>query len=156
MQPKATSRDSRSEPSLLSASIDPLYLALGCLVAACVIMLISYGGLSKSDAPDKSQIYLVSASFVLIYVIFNSILSYGIDNMAKYLPRSIIGFVGLTVISTVVAQLLSGVAIDDAGTYKWLYIVFSMCYIIFLVIVRTMRKIIDLAQEQDKNLRNER
>ncbi len=118
-------------------------------------MLISYGGLSKSEAPDKGKIYLVSASFVLIYVIFNSILSYGIDNMAKYLPRSIIGFVGLVVISSVVAQLLSGIPIDEAGTYKWLYIVFSMCYIIFLVIVRTMRKIIDLAQEQDKNLRNE-
>lgn len=146
--------DSNS-PSLFERKLDPLIQAGVTLLLSCVVMLITYGGVSQSEDGQMDKIWLVSSSFVLIYVIFNSILSYGTDQVNRYVPRSVIGFVLLIVLSSVVAQMLSGIAIDDAGTYKWLFVVFTMCYMVFLVIVRMMRKIIDLAQEQDKKLRNE-
>jgi len=129
--------------------------ALATLVISSIVMLITYSGLKGAESPNMEKIWLVAASFVLIYVIFNSIISYGTNEVNKYVPRSIIGFVGLILLSCVIAQFLSRVPIDEAGTYKWLFVVFTMCYIVFLLIVRMMRKIIDLAQEQDKRLRNE-
>ena len=50
----------------------------------------------------------------------------------------------------------SGLTIDEAGSFRWLYVVFTMGYIILLAIVRSMRRIVAMAQKQDKRLRGER
>ncbi len=138
--------------SLFYKEVNPLILAGALLVVSCLSMLIAYG---RYEGEELKNIWLVSGSFVLCYVILNSILSYNAENINSYWTRGIIGFVGLILLSSVVATKLSGVSIEDAGTYKWLYVVFTICFIIFLVIVRLMRTIIDLAQKQDKRLRNE-
>ncbi len=51
--------------------------------------------------------------------------------------------------------LLSGKNIDDTGGFSWLWIVLTMVYLVFFVIARTMKSIVDIANEQDKKLRGE-
>jgi hypothetical protein len=53
------------------------------------------------------------------------------------------------------AYLISGLSIDEAGSYKWILFIFTFCYILFLSIVRAMKKIVTIAQKQDKRLRGE-
>ena len=145
----------KKEGSILLRELDPFILAGSLLTLSCLVMLISFSIFQSQDEPDWSKIWLIASSFVLCYVIFNSILSYSANNINRYWTRSFIGYVALILISGGVAYALSGIPIDEAGTYKWLYVVFTMCFLIFLVIVRLMRTILDLAQKQDKNLRNE-
>ena len=64
-------------------------------------------------------------------------------------------FIALLVGGGFLAYLVSGVTIDEAGSFRWLYVVLTMGYLIFLAIVQSMKRIVDIAIQQDKRLRNE-
>lgn len=44
---------------------------------------------------------------------------------------------------------------DEAGSFRWLYIVFALTYLVFISIVNMMRKIMEIAKKQDARLRGE-
>jgi len=73
----------------------------------------------------------------------------------KYWMQSIIGYVGIVVLGGVLAYFFSGVNMDEVGAYKLIYMIFTLGYVILLGVVRSMRKIVKIAQEQDKRLRGE-
>jgi len=46
-------------------------------------------------------------------------------------------------------------SIYEAKSFRWIYIVFTFGYLLFLCILRAMRKIVHIAQKQDARLRGE-
>ena len=76
-------------------------------------------------------------------------------SMNKYWSRSIMAFMGLLVVSGLLATVFSGLSIDEAGSFRWLFVVLTFGYLVFLSIVRLMKKIVDIAIEQDDRLRGE-
>jgi len=72
-----------------------------------------------------------------------------------YWLHSIISFVILLVVGGLMAWAISGVSINNAGSVRWIYVVFTFGYLVFLSIVNFMKFLVKLAQRQDKRMRGE-
>lgn len=145
-----------AEKSLYAKNISP-FIQGGAVIGAILLFnlfswLISLTGLLpiKDTAP-----WLIFTSFVLCYALVNSVLSISSHDRNKYWMHSIISFVAICLVGGIVSYLISGLTMDEAGSYRWILIVFSIGYILFLSIVRAMQKIVTIAQKQDKRLRGE-
>jgi uncharacterized membrane protein len=99
---------------------------------------------SKPNSP-----WIVMTAFILFFTIANSILSLRVENLNKYWAVSIISFVAILACSALTATLLSGLSIDEAGSFRWLFMVLTFGYLVFLSIVRLIRRIVEYAIKQD-------
>tara|TARA_B100000497_G_C7511870_1_gene311742 strand:- start:212 stop:655 length:444 start_codon:yes stop_codon:yes gene_type:complete len=145
-----------TEVSIFSRKIDPFYQALsvflGSLFFVFLFRIIEWVGIA--EAKDYLP-WTMSAAGLLFFAILNSILSLAYENQNLYWLKSIVAFILLVVIGGLVSYLISGLSLNEAMSFRWLYIVFSVGYIVFLTIVRLMRKIVLIAKKQDKALRGE-
>ncbi len=95
--------------------------------------------------------WTVAASFILFFAIFNSIISLMTDNMDRYWTRSILSYVALAGSVALLAWAFSSLTINEAGSYKWIYIVLTFGYLLFLSMIGFMRKIVEFAQREEWN-----
>ncbi len=100
--------------------------------------------------------WTVAAAFTLLFGISNAVLSLGSSDMNKYWGSSIMCYMGVLVIGGSMAWLFSGQNIYEAKSFRWIYMVFTFGYLLFLCMVRAMRKIVQIAQKQDAALRGEK
>jgi hypothetical protein len=56
---------------------------------------------------------------------------------------------GLAGASALLAYLFSGVSIGAAGSYKWLFIVVSVGFMVFLSMVNFMKVIVNYAEKEE-------
>lgn len=141
-----------SQISVFEKTFDPIYQAILCFGAGLIVML---GGklVQWTDLMDISNRFpwMTSAAFMLFFAMFNSVYSLSAKNMSKYWGRSIYSFMGLAVASGLTAYLFSALSINEAGSYRWIYIVLTIGYLVFLCIVTFMRKIVEFAQKEEWN-----
>ena len=145
-----------ADKSIFSKKIDPFRQAAGVFAGTMVFTLLfeifDWTGIAAS------QDYLpwtMSAAGVLFFALLNSILSLAYENQNKYWLKSFGAYASLMIVGGLVSYLLSGLTIGEAMSFRWLYIVFTIGYIVFLTIVRLMRKVVLIAKKQDKALRGE-
>ena len=135
---------------------NPIYQAAFVLVLGLIIItggkILDGFGLIKTSSLFP---WLINTSFILLFAMGNVVLSLNARNQTKYWSLSIYSFGGFLIVSGLVAFFLSGVSIHEAATYRWLYFMLTIIYLVFISIARLMRFIVDLAQKQDKRLRNE-
>ncbi|MEK7254573.1 MAG: hypothetical protein AAB316_07510 [Bacteroidota bacterium] len=130
---------------------NPILQATAILAA---ILVFDLGGkLLQMLGMDIEQRYswTVTASFILFFAILNSVVSILAKNLENYWGRSIMSFLGLAVSAGVLAYLFSSLGIDEAGPYRWLYIVLTIGYLVFLSIIGFMKKIVEFAQREEWN-----
>ena len=139
--------------SILERKVHPLKQAVG--ITALVVFFLVILKLAQSEDSNPRIFWEIAASGLLFYAIMNSVLSIAHDDQNFYWLYSIIGYAGLLVSCGGLAFLFSGISIDQAGSFRWIFLMFSMAYIILLSIVRTMKKIIVIAQREDARLRGE-
>lgn len=142
--------------SIFSKEIDPLtqaiYVFAGSLMFTLLFKIFEWTGMTSA------QSYLpwtMSAAGLLFYGLFNSVMSLSAENINKYWARSIMCFGGLMIVGGLVSYLISGQTISEAMSFKWLYLVFTFGYLLFLSIVRAMKKVVQIAKKQDAKLRGE-
>lgn len=102
------------------------------------------------EVPDRFP-WITAASFLLLFALFNSVFSLSAENILKYWGRSLYSFVGLAVGSGLAAYLFSSITIDEAGSYRWIYIVLTIGYLVFLGMMAFMRQIVEFAQREEWN-----
>ena len=143
-------------PSPFKKEIHPVQQAIAVLVAMPLMMLLflipSWFGIF--DLNDHFP-WTVSAAFTLLFGVINSVLSLGAKDQNKYWGSSIMSYMAVLVVGGFIAWLFSGQSIHEAKSFRWIYIVFTFGYLLFLCMVRAMRKIVQIAQEQDAGLRGE-
>lgn len=110
---------------------------------------------SNTLLSPEAGTWVVATAMMLCYVILNTIIALRIEHVISYWSRSVILFIGLLVFSYIWCWLLSGRHIDDVGTFRWLWFVLTLTYMVFFGIARSMKRIVDLAIRQDKKLRGE-
>lgn len=135
---------------------NPIYQGIFLLVLA--LLIIVFGKIFNAvGLIEVSNLFswLINTSFILLFAMMNAVLSLYSDNQMKYWSYSLYSFMGFLVASGAMAFIFSGVGISEAATYKWLFFMLTIIYLVFIAIVRLMRFIVDLAQKQDKRLRNE-
>jgi len=142
--------------SILEYNISPL-LQAGVILGLVVLFILGSKLVAMTGIIeiDKGTPWLIACSLTLFYVLFNSVYSLSAEDQNKYWGLSILGYVIITVGGGLLAFLFSGVQMDVVGSYKFIYLIFTMGYILLLVIMRSMRRIVFLAEREDKRLRGE-
>ncbi len=145
-------REVYERSSFLAKAYNPFHVSG---VVAGVSALVMLGGklffLMGWLGVSQSFPWLTAASFVLVYAIFNSVFTLSSKNLDRYMGRSILAFLALVLVSGVLARLISGMPMDEAGTYKWIFFVLSFCYLVFISIMGLVKRIVAYAQREEWN-----
>ncbi|MEO1514867.1 MAG: hypothetical protein AAFV95_07635 [Bacteroidota bacterium] len=142
----------QSETSLFERGFSPILQA--GFVFACVIVFTLGGRMFNSIGILESGPlfpWMTSASFILFFAIFNSIISLAAKDLNNYWSRSIMSFMALAVCSGFSAYLFSSVTIWEAGSYQWIYIVLTIGYLVFLSMMGFMKRVVEFAQREEWN-----
>lgn len=95
--------------------------------------------------------WMTAAAFLLLFALFNSIFSLSSKDLAKYWGKSIYSFMGLALTSGLLAYAFSSLSINEAGSYRWIYVVVTIGYLIFMSMMAFLRKIVEFAQREEWN-----
>jgi hypothetical protein len=104
---------------------------------------------------SENSAWVLMTACILFYALCSSVLSLRSAKINIYWRNAIFGFLILAVGSALVSTAVSGVSIDEAGSFRWIYVVLAIGYLVFLAIVRLMKRIVDIAIKQDDRLRGE-
>lgn len=121
------------------------------LLGHCIIKV----GFNPQDDFDKLDYWILSCALLLLFAIVSSVFSFSSENAIKYYGQSVTSFLGVAILGAFSAFAFSGIALSDAGSFSWIYMVMSIIFIVFLTIVNLMRKIVEIAKKQEQKLRNE-
>lgn len=122
----------------------------GAVVLFFMLVFMGFGAIGSSDPRFP---WVSVCAMLLFFALFNTLLSIPVEDLTHYWWKSILSFVLLAVIGGFIAQAVSGLSIDEAGSARWIYIVFSVGYLVFISIVQIIKLVIFLAQRQE-NLQN--
>ncbi|MBP7273104.1 MAG: hypothetical protein KA974_04645 [Saprospiraceae bacterium] len=92
-----------------------------------------------------------SAVFLLIFAVLNSIVSLYSDDLDKYWNKSLVSYLLLLLLSGLLAYGFSGIPIREASSYRWIYIVVTFCYLVFLSISGFTKRIVNFAEHEEWN-----
>ena len=124
------------------------------IVYGGVLIVIAGGAIVKSSGlmyvSDRFP-WMTAAAFMLFFAMFNSVFALSSKSMGKYWGKSIYSFLGLAALAGLTAYLTSSLSINEAGSYRWIYIVVTIGYLIFLSMISMMRTIVDFAQREEWN-----
>lgn len=101
--------------------------------------------------PDRLFAWSVAAALMLFYALFNSLMSLRADSFLKYWGRSMYSYLGLALCTGLAAWMFSGIPLREAGTYRWIYVVVTFGFLVFLSLVNFMKKIVQFAEREEWN-----
>jgi hypothetical protein len=138
--------------SLYDKLMNPIAQAALCLSGALLIMLVSkflqYAGILAVSARFP---WMTAASFLFFFAMANSVASLASVNSAQYWGRSIYSYMGLALGAGMFAWLFSSLSISEAGSYRWIFFVLTLGYLVFLSIMNMARRIVEFAQKEEWN-----
>ena len=138
--------------SISQRNFSPIEQAGLVFGSALVIMLAGWSLTASGLYPlERLFAWSIAAAFLLFFAIFNSLMSLRADSFAKYWGRSMYSFVGLALGLGSAAWLLSGVPIGDAESYRWIFIVVTFGFVVFLSLVNFMKIIVRFAEREEWN-----
>lgn len=120
----------------------------GVLFFMLLIQIVKWTGLTVISG---ALFWVAAGTGLMIYSIFNSILSLSAPNMDQYWTRSTATYAVLMVCSGLLAYLFSQMTIKEAGSFKWIFMVLTFGYLLFLSMMRFMKKVVFWAQQEDDN-----
>jgi hypothetical protein len=124
-----------------------LVFTLGILLMVCAWLLT----VTNLFLQDPLFPWSISSAFLLLFALFNSLLSLRADNFAKYWGSSVYSYLALAFSSGLAAWLFSGIDLRDAGTYRWIYLVVTFGFLVFLSMVNFMKRIVNFAEKEEWN-----
>ena len=134
--------DKLKRPAIQAMIVFALFLSINILV-----YLFSLAGLDI----EQRMPWTLAGTFILFFAILNSLMSLMTDNMDKYWTKSIFSYVALAGSVALLAWVFSSLSINEAGSYKWIYIVLTFGYLMFLSMIGLIRQIVEFAQREEWN-----
>jgi hypothetical protein len=146
-----------NEPSkLVSTFLKPFYQLLLIGGMTIVFTLIDFVLPHNNDFfAVNAGPWIVATAMILCFVILNCIVALKIEPIVAYWSKSVVFYFILLAFCYLWCFLLSGKQIDDVGSFRWLWFVLTLVYMVFFVIARSMKRIVDLAISQDEKLKSE-
>jgi hypothetical protein len=140
----------KQKADLIAFFESPLYQAVLVLCFIIVLSLIDMT-LSHDSAVihPKAGPWMVSTALILCYIFFNTLFLFRIAQNVSYWSKSVISYVLLLILAYGWCYLLSGMHIDDVGSFRWLWIVLTLVYMIFFAIAYTIKGIIAIADKEE-------
>ncbi len=120
-------------------------------LAFIVMTIAKFFQLLNISEANPEKIWVLSATFGLFFTVANCLFSLNAKDPIKFWNQSMIAF-AVTILSIGgLAWLLSGVSINNMRSFRWLYIVIIIGYLVFSTIVRLMRSIVEFAMKEEWN-----
>lgn len=141
-----------SENSLFENAYSP-FLQTGIVLGLSILVHIGakvVNVLGIMEVGGKFH-WMTAAAFLLFFAVFNSVFSLSSKDSNKYWLQSILCFCALAIVASMIAYFLSSIPINDAGSYRWIFIVVGVGYLVFLSMVGFMKRIVDFAQREEWN-----
>lgn len=130
----------------------PPIQALAILLAALFIMTIGWGFTASGImAFEPLFAWSIGAALMLFYALMNSLLSIRAVSFVKYWGASIYSYLALAFCTSMAAWGFSGIPLREAGSYRWIYIVVTIGFIVFLSMVNMMKIIVKFAEKEEWN-----
>lgn len=144
------------QSKLATFFLKPLHQG-GIILALIIVLTLVDNFMPHDDSFFKANAgpWIVSTAMILLFIIINTVVALRIDNVLPYWSFSIITYLAILAFSYAWCYLLTGKHIDEVGSFRWLWMVLTMVYLVFFIITRTMKRIMDVAIKQDKKLRGE-
>ncbi|MEP7266414.1 MAG: hypothetical protein ABI844_02220 [Saprospiraceae bacterium] len=126
------------------------------LLQAVVIILLYLASIfvSKSIDSEQNMPWTLAIAYQLLYIVYSAIIGLINKPFKFYWIFAIIGFVGLMFINSFLAARFSGMSMDEAGTYRWIYFVLTPVFLLFIGMVTLIKKIVSLAEKDDRKFDN--
>lgn len=145
-----------SHTNPLSKNLSPYRQAKYVLIFLPILWLILWlAGVVGVYEYQTHFPWLVAISMLLLFAIGNCIYSFNASEIGKYWTHSIIAYIAIALVTSLFAYIVSGIPINEAKSYTWLYILFTFIYLLMLSIVNAMRKILEIVLKQDARIRGE-
>lgn len=137
--------------SLFSKQIHPkiqAFIALGGVII--------FSGIGKAIGLGSEEMaqrfpWMISAAFMLVFAIFNSVFWISAKESKTYLTQSIIWYALLALGAGVIAFLISGISPEEAGSIKAIFIILTIGYTVFMGIMGTIKFLIGFLNKEEKN-----
>jgi len=130
----------------------PPYQAAATFAVAFLIMAIGWViSASGFISFDRLFAWSIGSALMLFYAMMNSLLSLRAASFIKYWSASIYSYLALGLGTSMAAWGFSGIALNDAGSYRWIYIVVTVGFIVFLTMVNLMKIIVRYAEKEEWN-----
>jgi cell division protein FtsW (lipid II flippase) len=140
-----------SKEKSLGKMLNPVFQATLVLCAVLAFNLVAAFARSAGMELEQRFPWTIAASMLLFFAAGNAIMSLMAGNMDRYWSRSILSFTALAIIAGLLAYLFSSLTMSEAGSYRWIYIVLTIGYLVFLSMITFMRKIVEFAQREEWN-----
>lgn len=136
------------------------FLQGGTVLGFVVFAMLSLKGLQIYDNTMDISPYafwVAVGTGMLVFALFNSIISLSVPtDMNQYWTRSTGTYVVLMVIGGCIAWFFSNMTIDEAGSFRWIFMVVTFGYLLFLSLMRFIKKVVFIAQQEDNRWMNRR
>lgn len=96
--------------------------------------------------------WLTGGAMLLFYAVLNNLLILTAENLIKYIQESMLVFIGMMLALGLVAYLVSGKGIFEAGSYRSIYIVLIVGHFTLLAVSIFIRTIINYIKEKDRQI----
>ena len=141
-----------TEGSIFARRVDPVLQAAVILGIVFIVDVFSVIVSSTNTVGVSNRFpWLCAASFMLFFALFNAVLSASTPNTAKYWGRSLYSFMGLALGAGLLAWAFSGLTIGEAGSYRWIYLVVTVGYLVFLGMISMIKNVVNFAQREEWN-----
>ncbi len=131
---------------------NPAVQALVVLSGALALMLIGWFlTVTKVYPAEPLFAWSIATAFMLLFAMLNSLMSLRADSFTRYWGRSMYSYLGLALCTGLAAWMFSGIPLREAGTYRWIYIVVTFGFLVFLSMVNFMKKIVEFAEKEEWN-----
>lgn len=140
----------QTDNSIFGKSISPYQQATLVLAADFGILIIAK--LAEAigiTSLDEAFPWTLAAALLLFFAIFNSVFSLSAKDDNSYWSKSFIAFGCFVVLSAMVAYIVAGLSMEEIVTYKWIYIVITFVYFVFISIIGFMKRIVEFAQREE-------
>jgi hypothetical protein len=139
-----------NDSSIFESTSPPWKQAITIASGALIIMLIAFLlTVSGIYAQEPLFAWSISAAFLLLFALYNSLLSLNSNKASQYWGQSVYSYIGLAFIMSMAAWLFSGINLNNAGSYKFIYIVVTIGFLVFSSMVNFMKKIVQFAEREE-------
>jgi hypothetical protein len=140
----------KKQTTFMDRALNPMFQAVVVLCISITAMVVLFALKSSGSMEvDSRAFWVIGGATTLFFGLFNSVISLGASDMNAYWFRSTVSYTVLMVASGCLAFLFSGIPMEEAGSFKYIYMVLTFGYLLFLSIMRFMRKIVQVAQIED-------
>ena len=140
----------KSESSFFEKSYNPILQ--GTLIfafALCTMFVTKIMGWTGLVDIIGQAFWIIAGTAILLFALFNSVLSLSSKDLNLYWTRSIPTYAALMILCGGLAYFFSNMTMHEAGTFRWIFMVLTFGYLLFLSMMRFIRKIVEIAQKED-------